>query len=211
VLDRLAASFLPRFFVRDKGYLADFGYYQNGVWQQNTARRPNQIFAVTLGCLPPAEARQVLAALKPLVVPGALRSLADEGVDQPLLIKNQEGRPLNDPYHPYFGRYMGEEDVTRKPAYHNGTAWVWPFPSYCEGLIRFGGSAGREEARRLLHSTKWLLYQGCLGQLPEILDGDAPHVQRGCDAQAWSVTEVFRVLELLEQPFRGEGHPESLV
>jgi glycogen debranching enzyme len=41
------------------------------------------------------------------------------------------------------------------------------------------------------------LNNGCLGQLPEILDGDAPHAQRGCDAQAWGVTESLRVWKLL--------------
>ena len=40
--------------------------------------------------------------------------------------------------------------------------------------------------------------RGCLGQLPEILDGDAPHHPRGCDAQAWSVSEALRVWKLLE-------------
>jgi starch synthase (maltosyl-transferring) len=40
--------------------------------------------------------------------------------------------------------------------------------------------------------------RGCLGQLPEIVDGDAPHTQRGCDAQAWSATEAFRVWKLLQ-------------
>jgi glycogen debranching enzyme len=38
-----------------------------------------------------------------------------------------------------------------------------------------------------------LLTEGCLGHLPEILDGDAPHTQRGCDAQAWGATEALRV------------------
>ena len=38
-----------------------------------------------------------------------------------------------------------------------------------------------------------LLASGCVGQLPEILDGDAPHTPRGCDAQAWSATEGLRV------------------
>jgi glycogen debranching enzyme len=29
------------------------------------------------------------------------------------------------------------------------------------------------------------------------MDGDAPHQERGCGAQAWSVTELYRVLDLL--------------
>jgi glycogen debranching enzyme len=42
-----------------------------------------------------------------------------------------------------------------------------------------------------------LMAQGCLGQVPELLDGDAPHTPRGCDAQAWGATEALRVWKLL--------------
>jgi glycogen debranching enzyme len=48
-------------------------------------------------------------------------------------------------------------------------------------------------ARSYLGSVDCLLAEGCLEQLPEIIDGDAPHQQRGCDAQAWSATEALRV------------------
>jgi glycogen debranching enzyme len=44
-----------------------------------------------------------------------------------------------------------------------------------------------------LASTTWVLNQGCLGHVPEILDGDAPHGERGCDAQAWGTSEWIRV------------------
>ena len=44
-----------------------------------------------------------------------------------------------------------------------------------------------------------LLDEGCLGQIPEILDGDVPHWQRGCDAQAWGVTEALRVWSILKE------------
>ena len=37
------------------------------------------------------------------------------------------------------------------------------------------------------------LDEGCVGQVAEIFDGDAPHHPRGCPAQAWSVGEVLRV------------------
>jgi len=40
---------------------------------------------------------------------------------------------------------------------------------------------------------------GVTGQLPEILDGDYPHRPGGCPAQAWSASEFFRVLKLLEK------------
>jgi len=50
-----------------------------------------------------------------------------------------------------------------------------------------------------LGSMERLMDEGCLGQIPEILDGDAPHQSRGCDAQAWGVTEALRVWKLLDR------------
>jgi glycogen debranching enzyme len=62
-------------------------------------------------------------------------------------------------------------------------------------------------AKSYLGSSEKILNEGCLGQLPELLDGDATgrdeaprrlaHTQRGCDAQAWGVTEALRVWKLL--------------
>ncbi len=51
-----------------------------------------------------------------------------------------------------------------------------------------------------LGSTASLLSEGCLGQIPEILDGDAPHAERGCDAQAWGATEALRAWNILYGP-----------
>ena len=48
-------------------------------------------------------------------------------------------------------------------------------------------------AKAYLAGMDRLMMSGCLGQLPEILDGDAPHHPRGCDAQAWSALEALRV------------------
>ncbi|HXA45136.1 MAG TPA: amylo-alpha-1,6-glucosidase, partial [Candidatus Angelobacter sp.] len=52
-------------------------------------------------------------------------------------------------------------------------------------------------AKSYLGSSELLMQKGCLGQIPEILDGDTPHTQRGCDAQAWGVTEALRVWKWL--------------
>jgi glycogen debranching enzyme len=122
-------------------------------------------------------------------------------VSVPLPIYGADGRLLNDPQHPYWGRYEGDEDTRRKPAYHNGTAWTWTFPGFCEALARawdFSAPAVAA-ARAYLGSMCGWMTQGCLRQIPEICDGDAPHTPRGCDAQAWSVTELLRVWRLLQQ------------
>jgi len=119
-----------------------------------------------------------------------------------LPIHGARGQLLNDPAFPYWGRYEGDEDTRRKPAYHNGTAWTWTFPVFCEALARaweFEPTAVAA-AKVYLGSMERLLHEACLGQLPEIVDGDAPHAQRGCDAQAWSVTEALRVWKVLHEP-----------
>ena len=104
---------------------------------------------------------------------------------------------LNDPDCPYWGRYEGDEDTRRKPGYHNGTVWNWPFPSYAEALFMVFGTEVLEAANSILASAVIPFNEGCLGQLPEIMDADAPHQERGCGAQAWSVTELYRVLKIL--------------
>jgi len=162
--------------------------------------RPNQLFAIALGLIRGNRAqRAVEACSRYLLVPGAIRSLAPLPVQEPLPIHAQDGRLLNDPKHPYCGRYEGDEDTRRKPAYHNGTAWNWLLPVFCEALATAYAfePATLAAARAYLGSSDRVLHEGCIGHLPEILDGDAPHTARGCDAQAWSVTEALRVWCLL--------------
>jgi starch synthase (maltosyl-transferring) len=198
--------------VEDLFWIQDLGYYSDVLQARSRepasharvddALRSNCLFLVSLGLARGERARRcVAAASKHLVVPGALRSLAPLPVKLPLLIHDASGRLLVDPNRPYHGRYEGDEDTRRKPAYHNGTAWVWTLPTFCEALAGawdFSPSAVAA-AKAYLGATGQLLTQGCLGQLPEILDGDAPHRQRGCDAQAWSATEVLRVWKALAQ------------
>jgi len=143
----------------------------------------------------------VAVAQRHLLVPGGVRSLAPLPVKPPLQIQTSEGELLNNPDEPYIGRYEGDEDTRRKPAYHNGTAWVWSLPVFCEALARAWEFSPESvaAARSYLLSLEPLLNEGCLGHLPEVLDGDAPHTQRGCDAQAWSASEAFRVWKLLNE------------
>jgi len=167
------------------------------------ALRSNSLFAVSLGVLGGDRARRTVdAALRYLVIPGALRSLAPLPVSLPLEVKSANGDLLNTPAFPYWGRYEGDEDTRRKPAYHNGTAWTWTFPVFCEALAQawdFSPPAVAA-ARQYLGSMLKLMEAGCLTQLPEIVDGDAPHAHRGCDAQAWSASEALRVWKKLHAP-----------
>ncbi|RPH52167.1 MAG: glycogen debranching protein [Desulfobacteraceae bacterium] len=184
-------------FSIEQGYLADCLYARPGVpahrAEPDDALRPNQLLAITFGavtdyCL----CRKILSACEELLVPGAIRSLADRSVHRPLEIK-YSGSVLNDPFNPYHGTYAGDEDTARKPAYHNGTAWTWLFPSFCEAWVEVYGPGSKDTALSLLSSAVGIINYGCTGHLPEILDGDYPHKTRGCDAQAWGASEMLRV------------------
>ncbi len=202
-----AQGSLDCFWIEDAGWLADVLEAPPGAPAANAARdtrlRPNQLLAITLGCVSGLKARRmVAAATRHLLVPGALRSLAPLPADPPRPLRAADGRLLNDPVHPYWGRYQGDEDTQRKPAYHNGTAWVWWLPIYCEALALAWelDPLAIAAARAQLGGLGRLLGEGCLGHLPELLDGDAPHRSRGCDAQAWSTSEALRIWVRLEQP-----------
>jgi len=189
------------YFKADLGYLSDCLHGPPGqpanACHADDALRPNQLFAITLGAISdPERTAQMVRACESLIVPGAIRSLADRPVQVPLAVEHQ-GQPLNDPHHPYQGRYQGDEDTRRKPAYHNGTAWTWVFPSFCEARAMVFGASGRDTSRALLTTALEHMNTGCLGHIPEIVDGNAPHQPRGCDAQAWSVSEVYRVWRIL--------------
>ncbi len=201
---RAEASFNQYYWLAGPGYFADLLLAQPGQPAASAvpdnALRSNCLLAVSLGLVTGEPARRCVdAALRYLVVPGALRTLAPLPVNPPLPVFGNQGQLLNNPAEPYWGRYEGDEDTRRKPAYHNGTAWTWTFPIFCEALARAWDNApgAVAAARAYLGSMDRLLMGGCLGQIPEILDGDAPHTQRGCDAQAWGVTEALRVWKLL--------------
>ena len=82
-------------------------------------------------------------------------------------------------------------------AYHQGTAWVFPMGAWCRAFLKVSGNT--PQAADALLERLWdmedMLVEGCLGQLPEIYDGDHPREGKGCYAQAWSVGEMLRVYE----------------
>ncbi len=197
-------SFQQYYWLESKGYYADLIVAHSGQSAADgvidSALRSNFPLAVSTGLVTGERARRsVSAALRHLMVPGGVRSLASLPVDVPLAVHTSSGQLLNDPSFPYWGRYEGDEDTRRKPAYHNGTVWAWPLGILCEALLKAWDSSPESVAavRAYLGASGKLLQSGCIGQLPEVMDGDAPHTQRGCDAQAWSVTEAIRIWKMV--------------
>ncbi len=201
-LARMARASVQRLFWRETdGFLADCLHAPAGVAAADAVAddhlRPNQLLAINTGLVSDSgRALRILESCSALLVPGALRTLAPRRVEYPLPVE-WDGAGAHDSHWPYHGRYSGPENVSRKAAYHNGTAWPWLLPSFCEALVRVQGAAAIPQARKLMGTTAELLRDGCLGHVAEIVDGDAPHRLRGCGAQAWSASEWVRVWKFL--------------
>jgi len=201
---RARESLLKYFWLEEQGWFADVLHapYRASAAEAipDDALRSNCVIPLQFEQVPKDKARRCLRnVLRYLVLPGALRSLAPLPVTNALPIHGSDWRLLNHPQEPYWGRYEGDEDTVRKPAYHNGTAWTWTFPGFCEALARAWNFSppAVAAAKAYLGSIGALLSEGCIGHIPEILDGDLPHTPRGCDAQSWGTTEALRVWKLL--------------
>jgi predicted glycogen debranching enzyme len=169
--EQVARSFRRRFWHPELGYLADV---VDGPAGDDLALRPNQVFALSLhfALLEGDQARSALAAVgQALHTSYGLRTLAPA-----------------DPA--YLGTYAGDRRV-RDGAYHQGTAWAWLMGAYAEAIERVTGD--RAAALSILRPFEAHLADAGQGSISEIFDGAAPHLPRGCPAQAWSVGEVLRV------------------
>lgn len=173
--------FAERFWLEDEGYLADVVNHQG----PDHALRPNQLFALSLpySALDRRRMRSVVKQVKAsLVTPYGLRTLA--------------------PGHPaYRGRYEGGPDE-RDGAYHQGTVWPWLVGHFAGACLRVAADPA-EEKRWLRQAfeplyTQHLHENGLLG-ISEVFDGDEPQRPEGCIAQAWSVAEVIRMLEMTKE------------
>ncbi|MEX2273285.1 MAG: amylo-alpha-1,6-glucosidase [Vicinamibacterales bacterium] len=174
--DRAYASFNARFWSEKLGHLFDVVDLRDGKGGDDSACRPNQLFAISLEhpVLDPTHWQAVAAVVEQrLLTPVGLRSLA--------------------PGHPdYKPQYFGDLR-TRDAAYHQGTVWGWLIgPAVDAWLKTHPGDVAR--ARRLLDGLIEHLDQAGAGSISEVFDAEPPYAPRGCIAQAWSVAEVLRCL-----------------
>ncbi|OGR35820.1 MAG: transmembrane fusion protein, partial [Desulfobacula sp. RIFOXYB2_FULL_45_6] len=189
------------FYLDGKGYFSDCLHADGPIGAKKAVAddylRPNQLFLFTFDVIEDIKIVQTcVETCRELLVPGGIRSLADRRVEYPNPVY-YNGQLLKDPHFPYCGEYKGDEDTKRKPAYHNGTAWTWPFPAFCEAWAKAFGKNSHSTCLSWLGSVFNLMRTGAAGYIPEILDGDYPHTPRGCDAQAWGSSEVARVMHKL--------------
>ena len=177
--NRIAGSFSEAFWFDTGGYLYDVidgpeGEPDAAGRRRDASLRPNQVFAVSLphALLTGERARRVVdTCAARLWTPMGLRSLARDDAR-------------------YQGHYGGGP-LQRDGAYHQGTVWTWLLGPFVAAHYRvYADTAAAESFLRGIFAH---LREGCIGQVSEIADGEAPFTPRGCFAQAWGVAEVLRV------------------
>ncbi len=179
--DQTGPALVKRFWCENTRALAD-SVDEKGV---HDVIRPNMIFAVSLPYSPLTrdQKRSVIeVVVRDLVTPYGIRSLA--------------------PREPgYIGEYSGNP-AKRDLSYHNGTVWPWLLGHFVEAYLSISNEpeAARERLRyELAPLFNRHLREGGVGLVSEIFNGNPPHKCKGCFAQAWSVAEVLRAWNLLNQ------------
>lgn len=170
--EQTKTAFNAKFWDEDAGCL-----YDVVADEPDPTIRPNQIYAVSLPFTMLShekEASIVKVVQGKLYVGCGLRSLDPDHKD----------------YHPIYLGALSKRDA----AYHQGTAWGFLLGGFITAYVKVHGASPStaKEALELLAPVKKHLWENCIGSICEIFDGDAPHLGRGCYAQAWSVGEVLR-------------------
>ncbi|KPJ58360.1 MAG: hypothetical protein AMJ46_14290, partial [Latescibacteria bacterium DG_63] len=179
--DKVAHIFSRQFWNEECGYLND-RILPDG--SADPTLRPNQIFAVSLTFSPSLSAQQkksiVDTVQRELLTPYGLRTL-----------------PVQHPR--YKGTYTGPQRQ-RDEAYHQGTVWPYLMGPFVEAYLKvneFSRNSKKQAAEFIEPLLRHVTHQACLGSVSEIFDGDSPHTPRGCIAQAWSVAELIRAYQLI--------------
>lgn len=179
------ASFQNRFWNEARDYLHDVVDVDHQTGRVDSQMRPNQVFAaggLPLQLLDDERAIRVVQAVEnELWTPMGLRSLG----------------PGEKNYAPHYRGGPAQRDAV----YHEGAVWPWLAGPFIEAWVRVHGATPeiKAQARDSFLSPQLLRLdlQG-LHHVPEIADGEAPHLARGCPFQAWSLGEVLRIEKFLE-------------
>lgn len=174
--DRVKSSFRQEFWYEEGGYLYDV-VDDN---EKDSSLRPNQIYAISLPytMLSAEENASIIQVVEAKLLAGpGLRSLSSDHKD----------------YHPIYLGALAKRDA----AYHQGTAWGFLMGGFISAYMKVHHHSAQAAAQAMhfLAPVREHFTENCIGSICEIFDGDAPHLGRGCYAQAWSVGEVLRCYE----------------
>lgn len=177
--ENVKESFIKTFW-NQYGYL--FDYVDEGEDEQDWSVRPNMIFAAALEYSPLDQSQKksiIDICTRELLTPKGLRSLS----------------PKSSGYNPM---YVGPQ-AQRDYAYHQGTAWPWLGGFYLEACLKLFGRSRLSFVERQMIGYEDEMFQGCVGTIPELFDGNPPFTGRGAMSFAMNVAEILRTMELLEK------------
>ena len=177
---KVKESFAREFWMEEKHCLKDV----ISETKADTQIRCNQIWAVSMPftMLDEEKERQIVdTVFEKLYTPYGLRTLD----------------PTDEEFHACYGGEMIKRDLS----YHQGTVWTFPMGGYYLAYLKVNKDSreAKETVTKQLEVLESAMREGCIGQLPEIYDGEIPVSSKGCFAQAWSVGEILRVYEKLEE------------
>ena len=171
---RARDSFNQRFWFADGGYLFDVVDCNGQSGTNDSACRPNQLFAISLEH-PVLDQKRwssvVDVAQEKLLTPVGLRSLS--------------------PDHPDYKPIYSGDLRSRDGAYHQGTVWAWLIGPFVDAWLKVHPD-DKTSARKFLETFPQHLCDDGIGTISEVFDAREPHFAGGCIAQAWSVAEVLR-------------------
>ena len=172
-------------FVLKEGYLADYV----GVEGTNEFIRPNMVIACGLK-YKMLSSEVILDTLRTirqhLLTPRGLRTLSPRN---PLYRGSQEGTPA-------------ERDFAGK----NGSVWPWLLPFYVAAAFDINGDRYLPTAEEILEYFEEDIQSYGIGSICELYDADPPYASRGAISQAWSVSAVLDIYEMIRER-KGEEKP----
>lgn len=168
--NKIKLSFENKFWNEEKQYFYD--YIDGEIY--NDQIRPNAVIAISLPFEIASRKRAVKVletVFEKLYTPYGLRSLSEEDKE-------------------YIGIYAGDY-ISRDSAYHQGTVWTWLMGPFITAVNRYYSDSVL--VKELFNTFYDHIYDCCVGNVSEVLDGDNPHIPRACSAQAWGAAEMLRI------------------
>ncbi len=176
VANMIPAAFVDAFWYKEKNYLYD---YVHGDFSDKSVR-PNQVFAASLPYSPlnDDQKKGLLDRVQSeLLTPRGLRTIAP---------KNPQ----------YKSEYTGGP-VERDQAYHQGSVFPWLFGHFAEAWLKLYEQGGVSFITKMYIGFEEVITEHGIGTISELYDGDPPYRPSGAISQAWSVSELLRVSQML--------------
>ena len=154
--------------------------------------RPNQLFALSL--------------TYPVIDPNSEKAYNIINVAEKKLLNNYGLKSLAKGEPNYIEIYEGDS-FKRDMSYHQGITWTWLLGLYYDSLKNMIKMEKRKTYKIKLEEKletfiekvtktfeKEVNQRGCIGNIAEIYDSAKPYLPKGAIAQAWSVSEILRIV-----------------